>query len=94
MKDCHNLSYLKYSDINNFDGWTMSQNFLLGNFKGVEETSEFNKDFITSYNDDSYERYFLEVDVQYHEHLHNFHNNLPFLPERIKTGKAEKLVAN
>ena len=26
--------------------------------------------------------------------LHNLHSNLPFFPERMKTEKVEKLVAN
>ena len=36
-------------------------------FKWVENTSQFNKDFIQNYNEDSHEGYFLEVDVQYPE---------------------------
>ena len=38
--------------------------------------------------------HYLEVDVQYPEKLLDLHNDLPFLPERMKTGKAKKLVAN
>ena len=34
------------------------------------------------------------VGVQYLEKLHEIHNDLPFLPERMKTEKVEKLVAN
>ena len=30
----------------------------------------------------------------YIENLHDLHNNLPFLPERMKIEKAEKLIAN
>ena len=41
-----------------------------------------NKVFIKNYNDKSNERYFLEVDIQYPEYLHNLHNDLHFLPER------------
>ena len=37
---------------------------------------------------------FLDVDIQYPENLHNLHNDLPFLPERIKTEKFKKLVAD
>ena len=33
-------------------------------------------------------------DAQHIEKLHEIHNNLPFLPERIKIGKVEKIVAN
>ena len=36
----------------------------------------------------------LEVDVQYLEKLHKIHNDLPFLPERMKIEKVEKLVTN
>ena len=36
----------------------------------------------------------LEVDVEYHKELHKNHNALPFLAERMKIGKVEKLVPN
>ena len=36
--------------------------------------------------------YFLEIDVQYHENLHERHNDLPFLYERIKLKKIGKLI--
>ena len=35
----------------------------------------------------------MEVDVQYLERLYELHNDLPFLPERIKIEKVKKLVA-
>ena len=50
--------------------------------------------FHKNYNEESDERYFLEVHVQYLEKLHGFHNDLPFLPEKIIIEKVEKLVAN
>ena len=34
------------------------------------------------------------IDVQYLEKLHEFHNDLPFLPEKMKTEKVKKVVAN
>ena len=34
------------------------------------------------------------TEVQYLEELHDFHNDLPFLPKRMKTEKVEKLAAN
>ena len=40
------------------------------------------------------EGYFLEVDVQYLEKLHELHNYLPFLSERMKIEKVKKLVDN
>ena len=50
----------------------------------ITDTSQFNEDFIKNYNKESDERYFLEVDVEYLEKLHEVHNNLPFLTERTK----------
>ena len=72
----------------------MSQNLHVHSFKWVEETSQFNEDLIKSYSERSKEGYFLEVDIQYPENLHNLHNSLPFLPERMKIEKFENLVAN
>ena len=43
----------------------MSQKLPLGGLNWIEENSQFNEDFVESYNDDSDEGYFLEVDVQY-----------------------------
>ena len=42
------------------------------------------------------QRYFsvLEVDVKYPEKLHELHKDIPFLPERLKIEKGEKLVTN
>ena len=59
-----------------------------------EETSQFNEDFKKNYNEENDEGYFLQADVQYLENFHNLHNNLPFLTERMKTEKFDKLVAN
>ena len=70
----------------------MSQKLPVNKFEWIEDTSQFNEDFIK--NEESNEGYFLEVDVQCPEKLHELHNNLPFLPERIKLEKIEKLVAN
>ena len=64
------------------------------NFKWGEDISEFGERFIKSYNEESDEGYFLEVGIQYPEHLHKTQNDLPFLLEKMKIGEAEKLVAN
>ena len=36
----------------------------------------------------------LEVDVSYPSELHNPHNDLPFMCERIEINRVEKLVLN
>ena len=54
---------------------TMSQKILLGGFTWVENTPEFSKDFKEKYNEDSDKGYFIEVDVQYSEKLHDLLND-------------------
>ena len=71
----------------------MSQKFLVDSFKWVEETSQYNEDFIKSNNDGSNIGYLIDVDVQYLEIFTTF-AILPFFSERMKIGKAEKLAAN
>ena len=87
-------SYIKYWDVNNLNGWAMSQKLPVNNFEWIKDTSQFNEDFLKNYNEESDEGYFFEVDVQYLEKLHELRNDLPFLPERMKIEKIEKLVAN
>ena len=55
----------------------MSQKLPVNDFKWSEDISRFNEDFIKSYNDESNEGYFLEVDVQHPEKLHKVLNDLP-----------------
>ena len=65
-------SYLKYWDVNNLYGPEMSQKLSVNNFEWIEDTSQFNEDFIKIYNEESDEGYFLEVDVEYLENYMNF----------------------
>ena len=81
----------------------MSQKLSVNNFYCIKDTSQLNEDFIKNYNEESDEGYFLEVDAQYLEKLHNtkliiiitiitkLHNDLPFLPERIKLKTQKSL---
>ena len=59
------FSCLKFCSVNKLCEWTMSQKLSVNDFKCVEDISEFNEDFIRSYNAESDEGCFLEVDVQY-----------------------------
>ena len=62
----------------------------VNNFEWIED-SQFNEDFIKNYKEESDEGYFLEVDIQYLQKLHELHNDLP---EKLKIGKVENFVAN
>ena len=89
-------SYLAYLDANNLYGWAMSQKLMVNGFKWVEKSrlSRFNERFIKNYNENSDIGYFLEVDIDYPKELFNLHKDLPFLPERKKVKKCEKLICS
>ena len=87
-------SYLTYLDANNLYGWAMSQKLPVNGFKWENDLSRFNEDFIKNYNENSDIGYFLEVDVEYPKKLFGSHKDLPFLPERKKLEKVEKLVCS
>ena len=72
----------------------MSQKWPLADIKQVKNTSQFCKDFIKNCNQDSDEAYFHEVDDQYLEKLLEPHNDLPFLPERVKIEEVVKIIVN
>ena len=87
-------SYIEYLDANNFYGWAMSQKRLVNGFEWIEELSQFKEDFIKNYDEDSNKGYFFKVDVEYPKILFNLHNDLPFLSERNKIKKCNKLFCD
>ena len=92
--DENKSSYIQYWDVNNLYRWVMSQKLSVNNFEGIEDTCQFNEDFIKNYNKKSDKEYFFKVDVHYLQKIHGLHNDLPFRPEKIKIEKVKKLVAN
>ena len=86
-------SYIQYLDVNNLYGWAMSQKLPVNGFKWVD-TSEINEEFIKNYDKNSDKGCILEIDIKYPRKLHDFHSDLPFLPERMKNDKCNKLVCN
>ena len=59
--------------MNNFYGWVMYQKGPINRFKWVEETPQFNEDFIKGYIKESNKWYFFIVDAQYPQNLHDLH---------------------
>ena len=88
------LSYRKYWNVNNLYGLAISQKLPVNNFEWIEDISQFNEDIMKYYNEESDEGYSLEGDVQYLETLYELHDDLAFLPKRMKIEKVEKLVGN
>ena len=76
--------YLQYWDVNNLYGCEMSQKSPVNNFRWVENTSQFKKDFIKSYNQNSDEGHFLEVDFKNPEEVNELHNFVSLLPKGRK----------
>jgi len=74
-------SYLMNYDLNNLYGWAMCQPLPYVDFRWVYDTSNFN---IMDIALDSPTDYILEVDLEYPQHLHDAHTDLPFCPTRDK----------
>ena len=82
--------YLQYLAANNLYGWVMSQLLPTSKLKWVDiEPSE-----IHTLTTSKIKGYLLKVDVKYPADLHNSHNNLLFMCERIEINGVEKLVIN
>ena len=95
MKNYHKSTislHLMHLDANNLFGWPMSQKHHVNGFKLVQKLSKFDESLIKSYDEDSDQGYFPEVDVEYSEKLFNLHSDLPFLFEMNKVKKCNELV--
>ena len=86
--------YLQYLDANNLYGWAMSQPLPTGGFHWVEVRGDLNPKNIVNLMAKTDRGYLLEVDVNYPKELHDYHNDLPFMYEKIKINGVEKLVPN
>ena len=88
-------SYIQYLDANNLYGAAMSEKLPMNGFKWVSDISGMNENFVKSYDKKNSDKgYILEVDVDYPSKLHKLHSDMPFLPERMKIDKTQKLVCN
>ena len=83
-------SYLQYLDANNLYGWAMSQPLPTGGFKRVD----VNPNEISELATRTDKGYVLEVNVSYPKELHNQHNDLPFMCERMEINGVEKLASS
>ena len=90
MKDLHNPDekniYLQYLNANNLYGWAMVQNLTTHSFlwKKAEDFTHEKIDELVKIEKRSY---LLEVDVEYLKELHENHNELLFLAERMNNGR-------
>ena len=82
--------YLQYLDANNLYGWARSQPLPTRGFHWVD----VKPNEISELANHSEKGYLLEVDVAYPRELHDYHNDLPFMCERMVIGRVEKLAPN
>ena len=66
--------------MNSLYGWAMSQYLLYGEFKWLKNVDEFD---VKSINKKSEIGYFLEVDLEHPDNLHELHNDCPLTPEKL-----------
>ena len=72
----------------------MNQLLPTGGFKWVNDLSRFTPEEIRRLAKHGSKGYLLEVDVKYHNELHDLHNDIPFMCEKLKINKVERLVPN
>ena len=87
-------SYLQYLDKCNLCSWAMIQPLPTGGFRWVSDVSRFTPDEIGRLANCENKGHLLEVDVKYSKELHDLHNELPFMCEKMKINGVEKLVPN
>ena len=71
-------------------GWVMSQMLPVNNFEWINDTYQFDKDFIKNYNEESDEGYFLKLMFNTQKNYMNVSDS-PFLPHREKLKKSKSL---
>ena len=73
-------TFITYLDMNNLYGWAMSEYLPYGGFKWLKNVDEFD---VMSISEKSPIGYFLEVDLEYPDELHELHNDYPLAPEKL-----------
>ena len=73
-------TFITYLDKNNLCGWPMSECFPYEKFECLEDIDKFDVMSINEKNDIGY---FLEVDLECPDELHELHNDYPLAPEKL-----------
>ena len=86
--------FIVYLDANNLYEWGMSNKLLLEGFKWETDLSIFTNHFVKNYDEKSDIGYLFYADIAYPKDLYELHKDLPFLPDRMKVNKVNKIVAS
>ena len=87
-------AYIQCFDANNLYGWAMSQPLLVSGFKWVKNKSRFAVVFIFNYDVYSDVGYIFEAAIIYPEKIHGEHKDIPFLAQKEKVNKCQKLICS
>ena len=81
--DKKSYKYITYIDENNLYSWVMNQYLPYGRFKWLNQNKidKFDLNFIE---ENSFDGYILEVDLDYPDELHKLHNNYPLGPKKLE----------
>ena len=81
-------TFISYLDMNNLYGWAMSEYLPYEGFKWLKNVDGFDVMLIS---EKSPLGYFLEVDLQYPDELHELHNDYALAPEKL-AGSSDMLL--
>ena len=90
-------TFITYLDTNNLYGWAMNEYLPYEEFKWLKNVDGFD---LNSINEKSEMGYFLEVDLEYFDELHELHNNYPLAPKKLAVSSdmlskyCEKMLMN
>ena len=73
-------AFISYLHMNNLCGWAISEYLPYARFEWLKNTDKFD---VMSINEKSPIGYFLEVDLEYSDKLHELHNDYPLAPEKL-----------
>ena len=73
-------AFISYLDMNNLYGWAMSEYLPYEGLKWLKNVDEFD---VISINEKSAIEYFIEVDLQYCDEVHELHNDYPLALEKL-----------
>ena len=73
-------TFLSYLDMNNLYGWAMSEYLPYEGFERLKNVDKFDMMAISG---KSPIGYFLEVNLEYLDKLHELHNDYPLSPEKL-----------
>ena len=72
--------FITYLDTNNLYSWKLSEYLPYGEFKWLKNVGGFD---VNSIGENSEIGYFLKVDLEYPDELHELHNNYPLAPKKL-----------